>query len=74
MAPHLAHPIQVLYLVAIFTTSLLCPMLLVHLQQYRATACWKCRPGGATAHCHGLLGRTLQASSRAGPMGGCGAV
>jgi len=26
----------VLYLVAIFTTSLLCPMLLVHLQQYRA--------------------------------------
>ena len=51
MAPHLAHAIQVLYLVAIFTTSLLCPMLLVHLQQYRATACWKRRPGGATAHC-----------------------
>ena len=50
MAPHLAHAIQVLYLVAIFTTSLLCPMLLVHLQQYRATACWKRRPGGATAH------------------------
>jgi hypothetical protein len=50
MAAHLAHAIQVLYLVAIFTTSLLCPMLLVHQQQYRATACCKRRPAGATAH------------------------
>ena len=35
MAQRLIIALQVLYLVAIFTTSLLCPMLLVHQQQYR---------------------------------------
>ena len=63
-------PLQVLYLVAIFTTSLLCPMLLVHLQQYRAAACWKRPPGtGAPARYPGFLGRAHQASSCAMRLG-----
>ena len=62
--------LQVLYLVAIFTTSLLCPMLLVHLQQYRAAACWKRPPGtGAPARYPGFLGRAHQASSCAMRLG-----
>ena len=70
MAQRLIIALQVLYLVAIFTTSLLCPMLLVHLQQYRAAACWKRPPGtGAPARYPGLLGRAHQASSCAMRLG-----
>ena len=70
VAQRLIIALQVLYLVAIFTTSLLCPMLLVHLQQYRAAACWKRPPGtGAPARYPGLLGRAHQASSCAMRLG-----
>ena len=70
VAQRLVVALQVLYLVAIFTTSLLCPMLLVHLQQYRAAACWKRPPGtGAPARYPGLLGRAHQASSCAMRLG-----
>ena len=70
VAQRLIIALQVLYLVAIFTTSLLCPMLLVHLQQYRAAACWKRPPGtGAPARYPGFLGRAHQASSCAMRLG-----
>ena len=70
VAQRLVVALQVLYLVAIFTTSLLCPMLLVHLQQYRAAACWKRPPGtGAPARYPGFLGRAHQASSCAMRLG-----